>query len=70
MLEAGRVLLCRCGQSANKPFCDSSHERAEFRSRPPQTLRERIEAETPGRLHPIRRCPIRARPAERDGAAR
>ena len=47
MLEAGRVLLCRCGQSANKPFCDSSHERAEFRSRPPQTLRERIEAETP-----------------------
>ena len=47
MLEAGRVLLCRCGQSANKRFCDRSHERAEFRSRPPQTLRERIEAETP-----------------------
>ena len=47
MLEAGRVLLCRCGQSANKPFCDGSHERAEFRSRPAQALRERIEAETP-----------------------
>lgn len=26
------VLLCRCGQSRNKPFCDSSHERVAFRS--------------------------------------
>lgn len=27
------VLLCRCGQSQNKPFCDSSHERTGFSSR-------------------------------------
>lgn len=26
-----RVTLCRCGHSANKPFCDGSHIGAEFR---------------------------------------
>lgn len=24
------VALCRCGQSANKPFCDGSHKRVNF----------------------------------------
>jgi len=26
-----RVTLCRCGRSANKPFCDGSHIAAEFK---------------------------------------
>lgn len=28
--EGKAVFLCRCGQSANKPFCDSSHKRVGF----------------------------------------
>ncbi len=26
------VALCRCGQSANKPFCDGSHKRVNFQA--------------------------------------
>lgn len=24
------VALCRCGQSANRPFCDGTHNRCDF----------------------------------------
>jgi len=32
---ATRAALCRCGLSANKPFCDNTHETSGFRDRGP-----------------------------------
>lgn len=29
-----KFALCRCGSSANKPFCDGTHTRVGFRSAP------------------------------------
>lgn len=26
------IALCRCGQSANKPFCDSTHKKISFQA--------------------------------------
>ncbi|SPH23565.1 hypothetical protein DEA8626_02628 [Defluviimonas aquaemixtae] len=46
-LEAKRVMvLCRCGQSRNKPFCDNSHEEVGFRSEDDATAagRDRVIA--------------------------
>ena len=31
LLRDTRVALCRCGHSANRPFCDNSHQAAAFR---------------------------------------
>jgi CDGSH-type Zn-finger protein/uncharacterized Fe-S cluster protein YjdI len=50
--EAGRVLLCRCGQSAHKPFCDTSHHEAGFCSRAPEVTPERAEADSPAAFTP------------------
>jgi hypothetical protein len=30
--QGNRALLCRCGGSQNKPFCDSTHSRTGFQA--------------------------------------
>jgi len=30
--NAGPIVLCRCGQSAKKPFCDGTHREAGFKA--------------------------------------
>ena len=57
LAEAGRVVLCRCGQSRNKPFCDSSHDAAGFRTRDPEVPGDRLEAETPAAFTPNPKVP-------------
>jgi CDGSH-type Zn-finger protein len=30
----GKVALCRCGQSKNKPYCDGTHVKSNFKAEP------------------------------------
>jgi uncharacterized Fe-S cluster protein YjdI/CDGSH-type Zn-finger protein len=58
--EDTRLALCRCGASANKPFCDGSHRRVDFRTAPAEAegadeagaKPARPASETGGRPHP------------------
>ena len=33
-VEGANVALCRCGQSARKPFCDGTHREVDFDGTP------------------------------------
>ena len=53
--ELGRgddLYLCRCGQSAAKPLCDSSHEGAGFRTTDCWIDGDRDQADSPAEIEP------------------
>jgi len=60
LVEYTRVALCRCGASANKPFCDGSHARIGFKDPGACAAAEPAGAATAGevRLIPIKNGPL------------
>ena len=56
--EESRLAFCRCGNSANQPFCDNSHREVEFESKPPTPAPHTVAAEGPDEICPPQSTPF------------
>lgn len=50
--EERRLAFCRCGNSENQPFCDNSHRRVRFESKPATPAQTHTTADAPDEICP------------------